>query len=120
MDTDNDATMIPSLLKYKTELDKVLKVAFKDDEQMGFALRENFDAFVNKRQNKPAEMIAKHLDALLRKGQIANEGKAVVSDDGDVNQEMNNVLELFRFIQGKQTVRSLLGLLYYWTSIKIL
>lgn len=60
------------------------------------------DAFSNgfkARKNKPAEMIAKHLDRQMRKGQ---KGKA----DSVFQKELNDVLSLTRFTDDKDVFRT--------------
>lgn len=57
-------------------------------------LKESFEAFMNRRQCKSAELIARYLDQLLK-----SDGKGA----GEQNMEslIDQVLVLFRFIQGK-------------------
>jgi cullin-4 len=49
--------MIPSLLGFKQRIDAVLKGPFVNDADFGHSVQDAFEWFVNKRQNKPAEMI---------------------------------------------------------------
>ena len=95
---DNDATMIPSLLAFKKRMDGIIATAFEGDDNLTFALREAFGKFINTRQNKPAEMIAKYLDACLRRGTL---GDGSNLDDNALESELDKVLELFRFVEGK-------------------
>jgi len=59
-------------------------------------LKEAFEIFINRRHNKPAELIARFLDGVLKSG-----SKKVAPADGDVEQLIDRVLVLFRFVQGK-------------------
>ncbi|EGD80886.1 hypothetical protein PTSG_11740 [Salpingoeca rosetta] len=59
-----------------------------DDEDSAFS------TFINKRSNKPAELIAGYLDSFLRKGL---KGKR----EDEVERTFQRVLDLFRFVQGK-------------------
>ncbi|KAJ1351523.1 Cullin-4B [Parelaphostrongylus tenuis] len=58
------------------------------------AEKDAFDYFINTRGNKPAELTAKFMDARLRS---ANKE----ASDEQLDQLMNKVITLFRFIQGK-------------------
>ena len=101
MNPENDEEMIPSLLAFKAKLDNILKEPFNSDDLYSQALRESFEVCINRRRDKPAEYIAKYLDNLLRKGD-----KGLASTPGDQNhlsveEEMDRVLILFRFVHGK-------------------
>lgn len=58
--------MITSLLIFKSKIDKILKTCFNDDVTFINALKESFEQFINTRGNKPAELLAKHLDSKLK------------------------------------------------------
>lgn len=58
------------------------------------ASRDAFESFINLRQNKPAELIAKHVDSLLRSG---NKGQT----EEELERSMDRALMLFKFINGK-------------------
>ncbi|KAK9471904.1 Cullin family-domain-containing protein [Dipodascopsis tothii] len=93
-DPKRDGEMVGALLAFKDKLDKILTAAFGRDDALENALREAFGFFINKRQSVPAEMIAKHIDGMLR---VANKEM----DDTQLERAMDKVLVLFRFIQGK-------------------
>ena len=71
-DVEKDETMVQELLDFKARLDVMLEQAFSKNEQFTYTLKEAFEHFVNVRANKPAELIAKFIDARLRSG---NKGK---------------------------------------------
>jgi cullin-4 len=48
---------------FKDKLDEVLSSSFSDEESFVYALKESFEYFVNKRDNIPAELLAKFLDS---------------------------------------------------------
>lgn len=56
------------------------------------ALRDAFEFFINQRENKPAELIAKHIDAKLKGG-----SKSVT--DAQMEDDLDVTLVLFRYIQ---------------------
>ncbi|RCN51280.1 cullin family protein [Ancylostoma caninum] len=97
MDPQRDQSMVEDLMAFKDKLDVFVDTCFgSEDERMKFAQAEKdaFDYFINTRGNKPAELIAKYMDARLRS---ANKE----ASDEQLDQLMNKVITLFRFIQGK-------------------
>ena len=93
-DEENDKDMVQNLLDMKARADSVVAEAFGGGEMFTNALKESFEAFINCRQNRPAELIAKFLDAKLRVGNKS-------SDEQEMEDMLDVVLTLFRYIQGK-------------------
>ncbi|THV65422.1 Cullin-domain-containing protein [Aureobasidium pullulans] len=127
-DDKNDAQMVVRLLSLKTRLDHIWRTSFHRSEELGHALRESFETFINKTKKAAAthgtdnsrtgEMIAKYVDQLLRGGAKViptdltlhardNAGKEEFDDneamdeDSEVNAQLDQVLDLFRFVHGK-------------------
>ncbi|KAI5238681.1 Cullin-domain-containing protein [Aureobasidium subglaciale] len=127
-DDKNEAQMVVRLLSLKTRLDNIWRTAFHRDEDLGHALREAFETFINKTKkaaathgtdnSKTGEMIAKYVDNLLRNGAKAiptdltiyardnagndeDEDNEVMDEDSEVNAQLDQVLDLFRFVHGK-------------------
>lgn len=94
MNTDNDNTMVETLLQFKSKLSDIVEKSFAKDEQFDETLKKGFEDFINRRKNKPAELIAKYVDALLRS---SNKNQTEL----EVEDCLNQVLILFRFIHGK-------------------
>ncbi|TPX36563.1 hypothetical protein SmJEL517_g01214 [Synchytrium microbalum] len=92
-DPSRDPTMVTDLLAFKLRLDNLLVTSFAKNELFGNSMKESFEHFINQRQNKPAELIAKHLDGLLKSG------KGVTEEE--VESMLDRCLVLFRFIHGK-------------------
>jgi cullin-4 len=125
-DQDN---MVVNLLTLKRQLDTIWKDAFQRNVSIGHGLREAFETFMNKTKksnttwntdnSKPGEMIAKYVDMLLRGGAKAipaalsrksekpagrtdaDDEDAVFDEDSEVNNQLDQVLDLFRFVHGK-------------------
>eukprot|EP01121_Diplochlamys_sp_Union-15-3_P008989 TRINITY_DN2420_c0_g1_i1.p1 TRINITY_DN2420_c0_g1~~TRINITY_DN2420_c0_g1_i1.p1 ORF type:complete len:501 (+),score=81.63 TRINITY_DN2420_c0_g1_i1:218-1504(+) len=95
MDEEKDKVMVTELLKFKSKLDILLKEAFQRNDDFTYALREAFEHFINLRQNAPAELIAKFLHLKLRSGK--NKG----SSDEQIEILLDQVMTIFRFINGK-------------------
>lgn len=96
LDEQNDDQMVNSLLKFKKSSDSILLKAFEKHEDFAYALKDAFEYFINVRQNSPAELLAKFVDANMRAGK---DRRAV--SDSDFDQLLDNVMEIFRFINGK-------------------
>lgn len=126
-DEKNEADMVVRLLTLKRRLDRFHAECFHKDETMGNTLHKSFETFMNKSKKsstnwdtdnaKPGEMIAKHIDLLLKGGVKAVPKLAQVADtaEGDNEQEfddneveeesvekhLSDALDLFRFVHGK-------------------
>ncbi|KAL9627957.1 MAG: hypothetical protein Q9164_007439 [Protoblastenia rupestris] len=129
-DEPREQEMVLRLLGFKQKLDRLWEQAFLKNEDLGHTLREAFEIFINKTKrsnmtwgtdnSKPGEMIAKYVDTILKggikavlSGPSSTDRKAKVSvgaEDGDnsdmdedieIEKQLGNVLDLFRFVQGK-------------------
>lgn len=130
-DEKEQDSMVIKLLCLKRQLDAIWKGSFERNSELGHGLRESFETFMNKTKkssntwntdnSKPGEMIAKYVDMLLRGGARAipaqltrkaekpaaaadeeEDGEEVVFDeDTEVNNQLDQVLDLFRFVHGK-------------------
>ncbi len=65
---EKDKTMVQELLDFKEKLDLVMVECFSSNDQFIVSMKEAFESFINIRQNKPAELIAKFVDSKLRAG----------------------------------------------------
>lgn len=65
-DPKKDSTMITSLLNFRTKLNVLLEKGFNNDATFANALKESFEAFVNSRKSRPAELLAKFIDTKMR------------------------------------------------------
>lgn len=93
-DEERDKDMVERLLELKSRLDLILEQSFQHNEGFANALKEAFETFINQRQSKPAELIAKYIDTKLRAG---NKGQT----EDETEATLDKALILFRFIQGK-------------------
>ncbi|KAK4196518.1 Cullin family-domain-containing protein [Triangularia verruculosa] len=121
--------MVLRLLELRRSLHIMIRDAFDHDEIYGFGLRDSFNAFMNDKRNnsvwntstsKVGEMIAKYVDMLLRgglktlpksllsdnkdKANAERSGLAATGDeDSELDTQLGHALELFKFIDGKDT-----------------
>ncbi|KAJ2082433.1 hypothetical protein H4R24_001601 [Coemansia sp. RSA 988] len=91
---DLDAVLVDRLLELKQKLDTILREAFQNNARLVSALQGAFEAFINTRHNKPAQLIARQADQYLRPGSKHATGQ-------DLGGFLDRVIGLFRFIQGK-------------------
>jgi len=110
--------MVQELLELKTKVDDIVINSFQESLCFYDSIRESFESVVNKRKNKPAELIgmnfpwysnfvlshvcdpcvvlaAKFLDAQLKSGNKA------WSDEG-LERLLDRVMVLFRYIHGER------------------
>ena len=60
-DPERDKVMVQELLELKTKMDNIVAKAFQDNIKFYDVLRESFESVINRRQNKPAELIGEQL-----------------------------------------------------------
>lgn len=93
-DPSKDETMVPSLIAFQDSLTALITTSFASDDLFRSSLRDGFSSFINKRQNKPAEMIAKFIDAKMKSGNKA-------MSEEELEKTFRSTLVLFRYCQGK-------------------
>ena len=127
-DTERDDEMVPRLLEFKGFCDKLVARAFVDEvpapassrpqasssrapaapppepaiqtnRDFIYGLTDAFQAGFKARRIKPAEMIAKHMDKAMRRGQ---KGK----QDQDFTAELDEVLALYRYTDDLDVFRT--------------
>lgn len=86
--------MVQELLELKTKMDDIISKAFQENIKFYDTLRESFESVINRRQNKPAELIAKYVDAQLKSGNKE-------WSDEELDKLLDKVMVLFRYIHGK-------------------
>ncbi|KAJ8348761.1 hypothetical protein SKAU_G00273500 [Synaphobranchus kaupii] len=91
---EKDKTMVQELLDFKDKVDHVIDVCFLKNEKFVNAMKEAFETFINKRLNKPAELIAKYVDSKLRAGNKE-------ATDEELEKMLDKIMIIFRFIYGK-------------------
>uniref|UniRef100_A0A8C7HRE7 Cullin-4B n=1 Tax=Oncorhynchus kisutch TaxID=8019 RepID=A0A8C7HRE7_ONCKI len=91
---EKDKTMVQELLDFKDKVDHIIHVCFMKNEKFVNAMKEAFETFINKRTNKPAELIAKHVDWKLRAGNKE-------ATDEELEKMLDKIMIIFRFIYGK-------------------
>ncbi|XP_015123952.1 cullin-4A [Diachasma alloeum] len=94
IDPEKDKTMVQELLDFKDKMDNIVNTCFYRNEKFANSLKEAFEAFINQRANKPAELIAKFVDMKLRAGNKE-------ATEEELERLLDKIMVLFRFIHGK-------------------
>lgn len=89
-DTEKDKSMIQFLLDFKDQVDNVVNTGFEQNLQLLEVVKKSFKYFVNQRHNKPAELLAKFLDGVLKSKNLQ-----------DTEETLDKIMVIFRFVQGK-------------------
>jgi nuclear pore complex protein Nup205 len=128
-DEKREPEMVVRLLEFKRKLDHFHRLSFHGNESIGNGLHKSFEYFINKTKKtqanwdtdnaKPGEMIAKHVDSLLKGGvkaipRLAPAAKDALGateddyddekgadEDAEINHHLSLALDLFRFVHGK-------------------
>ena len=85
-----DKEMIVNLLELRKKMVDIVEQSFGGSRSFRDGIKEAFDSFINSRQNKPAEMLAKYMSAVLRGEVVSDIGEEVLLDRS---------MELFRHLQ---------------------
>uniref|UniRef100_A0A8K9XI34 Cullin-4A n=1 Tax=Oncorhynchus mykiss TaxID=8022 RepID=A0A8K9XI34_ONCMY len=91
---EKDKDMVQDLLDFKDKMDNVAQGCFNRNESFINAMKEAFEAFINNRPNKPAELIAKYVDCKLRAGNKE-------ATEEEMERILDKIMIIFRFIHGK-------------------
>ncbi|XP_077569029.1 cullin-4A [Stigmatopora nigra] len=91
---EKDKDMVQELLDFKDKMDNVAQSCFARNEGFINAMKEAFETFINKRPNKPAELIAKYVDSKLRAGNKE-------ATEEELERILDKIMIIFRFIHGK-------------------
>ena len=128
-DEKREPEMVVRLLEFKRKLDRFHKYSFRGNEAIANGLHKSFEYFMNETKKtqanwdtdnaKPGEMIAKHVDLLLKGGvkaipRMAPAAKDTIGameddyddeqgadEDAEINHHLSLALDLFRFVHGK-------------------
>uniref|UniRef100_A0AAV1UQ24 Cullin family profile domain-containing protein n=1 Tax=Peronospora matthiolae TaxID=2874970 RepID=A0AAV1UQ24_9STRA len=94
MDEKQEKNFVEKVLKLKADLDAALSNSFQSNVDFSFAMKSAMETAINVRANRPAELVAKFVDAKLRTG---NKG----GTEAEVESLLDRVMFIFRYIQGK-------------------
>uniref|UniRef100_A0A669C5B2 Cullin-4A n=1 Tax=Oreochromis niloticus TaxID=8128 RepID=A0A669C5B2_ORENI len=91
---EKDKDMVQDLLDFKDKMDNVAQSCFARNESFINAMKEAFETFINKRPNKPAELIACDNRFCLRAGNKE-------ATEEELERILDKIMIIFRFIHGK-------------------
>uniref|UniRef100_A0A8C1DQU6 Cullin 4A n=1 Tax=Cyprinus carpio carpio TaxID=630221 RepID=A0A8C1DQU6_CYPCA len=88
---EKDKELVQELLDFKDKMDHVTQRCFQRNDNFINAMKEAFENFINKRPNKPAELIAKYVDSKLRAGNKE-------ATEEELERILDKIMIIFRFI----------------------
>ncbi|XP_077987604.1 cullin-4A-like [Glandiceps talaboti] len=91
---EKDKTMVQELLDFKDKIDNIVYNCFCKNDKFIHTMKESFESFINKRVNKPAELVAKYVDNIMRAGNKE-------ATEEELERILDKVMVIFRFIHGK-------------------
>lgn len=92
-DPEREKTLIEDLVTFLEMMEMVLNVAFGGQEAYRTVLKTTFEYFLNLKQNRPAELLARFVDKKM-KGE-----KGLLDTETDALLEKS--MSIFRYLQGK-------------------
>ena len=93
LDVNREKTLVDDLLELHDRLNVVLAMSFSNNPSFRFSLKSSFEHVINKRHNKPAELLVKYADKKLR-------GEKGLSER-ETENILDQVMVLFRYLQDK-------------------
>ncbi|KAF3823328.1 hypothetical protein GH733_010764 [Mirounga leonina] len=91
---EKDKAMIQDLLDFKDRVDHVMEVCFQRHKKFINLMKESFETFINKRPDKPTELMVKHVDSKSR-------ASSKEATDEDLERILDKFMIIFRFIHSK-------------------
>lgn len=88
---EKDNVMIQFLLEFKDQIDEIVTKCFYKNAKLFETVKNSFKYFINQRHNKPAELLAKFVDGVLKSKNLGE----------DIEVILDKIMVIFRFVQGK-------------------
>ncbi|KAI8832957.1 hypothetical protein BJ741DRAFT_579879 [Chytriomyces cf. hyalinus JEL632] len=98
--------LILGVIAFKKRMENLTNTAFASSKEFMQVIRESFEKFINKRHNKPSELIAKHVDSLMKtgKGITETETEELWGLNDVVNAKEGSPWSILQEGFGKETV----------------
>lgn len=97
-DQSKDQSMISLILTFKRDTDTICADCFENDAMFLYSVKESFETFINSRRSRPAELLARFMDAKLR--------AAAKKPEHDLDELIDRLFVIFRYIQEKDIFES--------------
>jgi len=94
MAEEKEKRVVGELLAYKQQLDQIVAHSFLGDGDFSYALKQGFESFIGSADHRVAELLARHLDNLLRTGT-----RDLTKKQADA--KLDPLLAIFGFVQSK-------------------
>ena len=96
-DSSDNLSIMKDLILFKRKNFHLLTKAFHNNESFSNAIKDAFEDFLNIYQHKPAELLAKYFDSVLKNTLTSEQ----TSSFGDSESLINELVQIFRYIHGK-------------------
>ncbi|KAK2183228.1 hypothetical protein NP493_319g02007 [Ridgeia piscesae] len=93
------------LSDFKDRADNIIASCFQSNTKFINSMKESFEHYINQRQNKPAELIAKYVDSKLRAGNKE-------ATEEELERLLDKIMVLFRFIHVSKRLDATLMCIY--------
>jgi cullin 4 len=70
MDKESDKDMVHNLLIFRERMSIILSKSFEKNALFNDKMKSAFEHSINQRENRPAELIAKYVDTIMRTGRV--------------------------------------------------
>ena len=88
-DKEQDKEMVQQLLALRQRIFGILQVSFSNDSSFIESMKNAFENSINQRQNRPAELIAKYVDVIMRTGRVPTRTSSTTDDNSNSNNNNN-------------------------------
>lgn len=116
---DKEPLIIRDLLQLKDAADEVVAHSFNHHSEFAAAIRSAFESIMNVREQRSSELIAKHVDRLLRGGaggaaagpssssssSLSSSSSSHHTDD-ELDRLFDKIMFLFRYVHGKDVFQA--------------
>lgn len=95
----DDAALMRELLELHSRFTSVVAECFSGREEFGNTLKDSFESFINLKETRAAELVAKQFDLILRE-LVSDDSEHAGSDSSD--DMIHRLIGIFRFLHGKE------------------
>ena len=98
MQDSDDISIIKDLIMFKRKNSHLLVKSFKNNDSFSNSIKDSFEDFLNTNQHKPAELLAKYFDSVLKNSLSSDQTSSIGNDSEAI---INELMQIFRYIHGK-------------------
>lgn len=106
-ESKEEQVIVQEIIAMKDRLDRAVSKSLGDSKVFADGLKESFESFMNSRQNRPVELIARFADYQLRGAGQSVATPLSPEEEGRLMSVLDKVIMLFRFVQGKDSFEAI-------------